>query len=54
VGEIEQENSRRGSTPISLLVRTAGSLFICKLDMSDRQGGLNEKFWEWVDKHNKK
>lgn len=25
-----------------------GNIFICKLDISDRQGWMNKKFWSWI------
>jgi hypothetical protein len=30
-----------------------GSLFICKLDISDRQGWMTEDFWKWLRRENK-
>ena len=38
-------------------VDPGGRLFICKLDVSDRQGWMSPKFWEWLKKdrrHGKK
>jgi hypothetical protein len=32
------------------LVEPAGTLFICKLDISERQGWMPKKFWEWLKK----
>ena len=31
-------------------VRPEGTLFICKLDLSDQQGWMPTEFWEWVEK----
>lgn len=31
------------------LAKPEGSLFISKLDSSDRQGWMHEKFWEWLE-----
>jgi hypothetical protein len=31
----------------------AGSIFICKLDISDRQGWMTQDFWDWFHKHEK-
>jgi len=30
------------------LVKPGGQLFICKLDVSIRQGWMNKDFWEWL------
>ena len=30
------------------LIFESGSLFICKLDVSDRQGWMNKSFWNWL------
>lgn len=30
------------------LVKPNGSLFICKVDVNDRQGWMLPKFWEWI------
>lgn len=35
---------------LSPLVRDGGNAFICKLDISDRQGWMNKSFWEWFRK----
>jgi hypothetical protein len=35
---------------LSTLVKDDGNLFICKLDTSDRQGWMSERFWEWMRK----
>jgi hypothetical protein len=31
-------------------VQPGGKLFICKLDVSDRQGWLPKAFWDWLRK----
>lgn len=31
-------------------VEPGGKLFICKLDVSDRQGWVSKKLWEWLGK----
>jgi hypothetical protein len=31
----------------------AGSIFICKLDISDRQGWMTQDFWDWFHQHEK-
>lgn len=36
---------------LSPLVKEEGSVFICKLDISERQGWMNEGFWEWLRKN---
>ncbi len=33
------------------LAKDSGNLFICKLDMSNSQGWMNRKFWDWVEEH---
>jgi len=30
------------------LVKDSGRLFICKLDVSSRQGWMNKDFWAWL------
>jgi len=30
------------------LVKTDGTLFICKLDVSDRNGWMVPGFWDWI------
>lgn len=30
------------------LVEPEGSLFICKMDITDRNGWMTKKFWEWL------
>jgi len=30
------------------LVKPGGNLFICRLDISDHQGWITKKFWEWL------
>jgi hypothetical protein len=36
---------------LSPLVRDEGSLFICRLDISERQGWMNNRFWDWLNRH---
>jgi hypothetical protein len=36
---------------LSPLVKDTGSLFICKLDYTESQGLMSQKFWDWVKKH---
>jgi hypothetical protein len=43
-------NSEKWFARLSPFVKDTGSLLICKLDMSDNQGWMNEKFWAWVRK----
>lgn len=31
-------------------VENSGSLFICQLEESNRQGWMSKKFWEWLKK----
>ncbi|HEU0218026.1 MAG TPA: hypothetical protein VFQ90_15310 [Stellaceae bacterium] len=37
-------------------VKTEGNVFVCKLDISDRQGMMSREFWRWIhemeDKYN--
>ncbi len=35
---------------LSVFVRPGGTLFICKLDVSDRKGLIPREFWEWLEK----
>jgi len=35
------------------LVKPEGSLFICKLDVSVRQGWMTEEFWDWLNREKK-
>ncbi|MGB8278638.1 MAG: hypothetical protein WCF20_12000 [Methylovirgula sp.] len=44
-------DSEKWYARLNRLVKDDGSLLICKLDMSDRQGWMSEKFWEWLRKH---
>ena len=30
------------------LFKNSGSVFICKLDETERQGWMNEAFWDWI------
>lgn len=32
------------------LVKPGGTLFICRLDTSDNQGWVRQKFWDWLNK----
>ena len=32
------------------LVEPEGSLFICKMDITDRNGWMTKEFWEWLKK----
>jgi len=36
------------------LVKTDGRLFICELQIENRNGWMNKAFWEWLKKHQKK
>jgi hypothetical protein len=36
------------------LAGESGSLFICKLDISDRQGWITSGFWDWIRKQEKR
>jgi hypothetical protein len=33
------------------LIKPNGVLFICKLDISERQGWMSKKFWAWLRKN---
>ncbi len=33
---------------LSPLVKNTGSLFICKLNVSQRQGWMKNSFWKWL------
>jgi hypothetical protein len=44
-------DAERWYARLSPLVKDGGSVFICKLDTSDRQGWMGERFWEWLRKH---
>jgi len=35
-------------------VQNGGNLFICKLDISTRQGWMSKDFWDWIDKNRKR
>jgi hypothetical protein len=35
-------------TRLKPLVEPSGTLFICKLDVTQRQGWMPKKFWEWL------
>jgi len=32
------------------LVKDSGSLFICKLDETERIGWMDKEFWKWMDR----
>lgn len=36
----------------SPIVEEDGNIFICELDINNKQGWMNEKFWEWINKYN--
>lgn len=33
---------------LSPLVKEDGSIFICKLDVDNRQGWMSNNFWKWI------
>lgn len=33
------------------IVDPGGKLFICRLDLADRQGWMIDKFWKWLRSH---
>jgi hypothetical protein len=33
---------------LSPFVKTNGNVFICKLDVDERQGWMNKSFWSWL------
>jgi hypothetical protein len=35
-------------TRLSSLAKDSGRLFICKLDVTERQGWMNKDFWKWL------
>lgn len=35
---------------LSELVKPDGTLFICRLDVSDRRGWMDKSFWTWLRK----
>lgn len=35
------------------LVDPDGSLFICRLDISRKQGWMTHEFWDWIEKNSK-
>lgn len=38
---------------LSPLVKDSGRVFICKLDVTDRQGWMNKSFWNWIRRQDK-
>ncbi len=36
------------------LVEPGGSLFICRLDISNRNGWMKKEFWNWIKTNEKK
>lgn len=35
---------------LSPLIKESGRLFICKLDISKRQGWMTKDFWKWLNR----
>lgn len=44
-------NSEKWYARLSPLVKDRGSLFICKLDMSENQGWIDKSLWDWIRKY---
>jgi hypothetical protein len=40
-------DAQRWNERLSPLVKDEGSLFVCKLDETDRFGWMNKRFWSW-------
>ena len=38
---------------LSPLVKDSGNVFICKLDITTRQGWMNKDFWSWIRREKK-
>ncbi|SHN02018.1 hypothetical protein [Phytopseudomonas punonensis] len=38
---------------LSPLVKKDGNVFICKLEVKDRQGWMNRTFWRWLRRESK-
>ena len=36
------------------LVDPGGSLFVCRLDISKRNGWMKQQFWDWIKKNEKR
>ena len=47
-------NARRWYIRLKPLVESGGQLFICKLDISDRQGWMSKRFWDWLQDKQKR
>jgi hypothetical protein len=43
-------NANKWYERLKKLVEPDGDLFICKLDISDRNGWMEKEFWEWIKK----
>ncbi len=46
-------NAERLYARLSPLVKPDGSVFICKLDINERQGWMSKSFWAWLKKDRK-
>lgn len=47
-------NANKWYARLRHLAEGDGSLFISKLDMNDQQGWMNQNFWDWIIKFEKK
>jgi hypothetical protein len=41
-------NAAKWYERLSNLVRPGGNVFICRLDVSDRNGWINKELWAWL------
>ena len=42
-------NANKWQLRLRPLADPGGQLFICRLDISDRQGWMNPEFWKWLN-----
>ncbi len=41
-------DSEKWYSRLSRFVANSGKLFICRLDLSERQGWMSREFWDWM------
>jgi len=39
---------------LKTFVKPGGNLFICRFDISTRQGWMSKEFWNWIDTNRKR
>ncbi len=44
-------NKNKWQTRLKPLVEPKGNLFICELNIRERNGFMTKKFWEWIKKN---